>query len=142
MPDGIDLILADHQVVASLFDEFEPTQDAALVGVIIDQLTAHDDAEQQALYPLAAIVLDDAAALLDQSLLAHAAVKRQIDHLRAQEGAPFVDAVRVAPRSGRRARGRRGEAPAPCPAQGGHRPAARRARRPHPPSQAARRLTR
>ena len=35
------------------------------------------------------------AALLDQSLVAHAAVKRQIDHLRAQEGAPFVDAVRV-----------------------------------------------
>lgn len=95
MPDGIDLILADHQAVSSLFDEFEATKDAGLLGVIIDQLTAHDDAEQQALYPLAAIVLDGAAVSLDESLLAHAAVKRQIDHLRAQEGAPFLDAVRV-----------------------------------------------
>ena len=94
MPDGIDLILADHQVVSSLFDEFEATKDASLIGVIIDQLTAHDDAEQQALYPLAAMLGGDAA-LLDQSLVAHAAVKRQIDHLRAQEGAPFLDAVRV-----------------------------------------------
>jgi len=95
MPNGIDLILADHRVVSSLFDEFEATKDAGLIGVIIDQLAAHDDAEQQTLYPLAAIVLDDASALLDQSLVAHSAVKRQIDLLRAQEGAQFVDAARV-----------------------------------------------
>jgi hemerythrin superfamily protein len=94
MPDGIDLILADHAVVSSLFDEFEATKDAGLVGVIVDQLAAHDDAEQQALYPLAALLGGDAG-LLDHSLLAHAAVKRQIDHLRAQEGPPFLDAVRV-----------------------------------------------
>ena len=92
MPDGIDLILADHQAVSAAFDAFESTLDATIVGRIIDQLAAHDDAEHAALYPLAAIVLDDAA-LLDASALAHREVKRQIDHLRAQEGAPFVDAV-------------------------------------------------
>ena len=94
MPNGIDLILADHELVASLFDEFGCTGDASLVGQIIDQLAGHDDAEHGALYPLAAIVLDDAD-LLDRSLAAHATVKQQIDHLRAQEGPPFVDAVAV-----------------------------------------------
>jgi hemerythrin superfamily protein len=94
MPNGIDLILADHQHVASLFDAFEATGEAGLVGQIIDQLAAHDDAEQQALYPLAAIVLDDSA-LLDASLVAHSAVKRQIDHLKAQEGAPFAEGATV-----------------------------------------------
>jgi len=94
MPNGIDLILADHEVVATLFDAFESSGDASLIGQIIDQLSAHDDAEQQALYPLAAIVLDDAAPL-DESLLAHTAVKRQIDLLKTQEGAPFIEAAAV-----------------------------------------------
>ena len=94
MPNGIDLILADHEAVASLFDEFGRTGDASLVGQIVDQLAGHDDAEHGALYPLADIVLDDAD-LLGRSLLAHAAVKQQIDHVKAQEGPPFVDAVAV-----------------------------------------------
>ena len=94
MPNGIDLILTDHELVASLFDEFGRTGDAGVVGQIIDQLGGHDDAEHGALYPLAAIVLDDAD-LLDRSLAAHAEVKQQIDHLKAQEGPPFVDAVAV-----------------------------------------------
>jgi len=94
MPNGIDLILADHQVVASLFDAFDSTGQAAVIGQVVDQLAAHDDAEQQALYPLAALVLDDAD-LLDRSVAAHAAVKRQIDHLLAQEGQPFIEAAAV-----------------------------------------------
>jgi hemerythrin superfamily protein len=94
MPNGIDLILADHEHVASLFDAFDATGEAGLIGQIIDQLAAHDDAEQQALYPLAALVLADAT-LLDSSLAAHSAVKRQIDHLKAQEGAPFTEAAAV-----------------------------------------------
>jgi hypothetical protein len=92
VPNGIDLILADHQLVSAAFDAFETSLDAGLVGQIIDQLAAHDDAEHAALYPLAALLLDDTA-LLDASLEAHAAVKRQIDHLRSQEGPPFVEAV-------------------------------------------------
>lgn len=94
MPNGIELILADHRVVASLFDAFEATTDATLVGQIIDQLAAHDDAEHAALYPLAAILLDDDE-LLTAMTAAHAAVKRQIDHLRAQEGRALVEAVTV-----------------------------------------------
>jgi hypothetical protein len=94
MPDGIDLILADHQVVAALFDELDATGDAGLVGVIVDQLAAHDDAEHAALYPLATIVLDDES-LLDAALAAHAAVKRQIDTMRSQEGEPFLAAARA-----------------------------------------------
>lgn len=94
MPNGIDLILEDHRFVAALFDAFESTGQATVIGQIVDQLSGHDDAEHGALYPLAAIVLDDAA-VLERSVAAHAAVKRQIDHLKAQEGGPFVEAASV-----------------------------------------------
>ncbi len=92
MPNGIDLILADHETVATLFDEFATTGDATLIGQIICELTAHDQAEHAALYPLAATLLDDAAPL-DRALVAHAGVKQMIDHLKAQEAQPLVDAV-------------------------------------------------
>ena len=94
MPDGIDLILADHQAVAAAFDAFESTGDATVVGQIVDQLAAHDDAEHAALYPLAALLVEDDELLVDMTA-AHAAVKRQIDHLRAQEGAALLEAVAV-----------------------------------------------
>ena len=94
MPNGIDLILADHATVASLFDAFDSTGDAGFVGQIVDQLAGHDDAEHGALYPLAAVLLDDAG-LLERAVAAHSAIKRQIDHLKSQEGPPFTDAVAV-----------------------------------------------
>jgi hemerythrin superfamily protein len=85
MPDGIDLILADHRTVDDLFAEFDSTREATVIGQVIDALRAHDDAEQAALYPLAAELLGDAK-LLERSGRAHAAVKQHIDHLKAQEG--------------------------------------------------------
>ncbi len=91
MPNGIDLILADHETVADLFDAFDASGDATVIGQVVDALSAHDDAEHGALYPLAVVLLEDKA-LLDRSLAAHSAVKRQIDHLKGQEGAPLVEA--------------------------------------------------
>lgn len=60
MPDGIDLILADHERVNALFAAFERTRDGGIIGQVMDALSAHDDAELTALYPLAANVFGDA----------------------------------------------------------------------------------
>lgn len=85
MPNGIDLILADHRTVDTLFAAFDETGDATVIGQVIDALRAHDDAEQAALYPLAATLNNDPG-LLERAGLAHSAVKQQIDHLKTQEG--------------------------------------------------------
>jgi hemerythrin superfamily protein len=92
MPNGIDLILADHQAVDELLAAFAETQDGSLVGQVIDLLAAHDDAEQAALYPFAMAVLGNTA-VLKRSLAAHSAVKQQIDEVKVLEGAPLVVAV-------------------------------------------------
>jgi hypothetical protein len=92
MPNGIELILADHQRVADLFAGFADTREGGLIGQVIDALSAHDDAEHAALYPLAIVVLDDDS-LIGRCEQAHSAIKKQIDHLKTQEGPPLVDAV-------------------------------------------------
>ncbi|MGY6500996.1 MAG: hemerythrin domain-containing protein [Acidimicrobiales bacterium] len=92
MPNGIDLVLADHRSVDALFEEFDDTHDATLVGQIIHQLSLHDDAEQAALYPFALEKLS-ASKVIDRAEVAHSAVKRQIEHVTSLEGGPLVDAV-------------------------------------------------
>lgn len=96
MPDGIDLILADHRMVDELFAAFATTGDGSIVGKVIDALSAHDDAEHGAVYPFAERVLGTAAItkVLDRSALAHSAVKKQIDHVKGLEGAPLSAAFK------------------------------------------------
>ena len=91
MPNGIDLILADHRRVEALFASFAESGDGTIIGQVIDALSAHDDAEHAALYPLAGHVLGGAAAI-EQWAQAHSAVKKQIDYLKALEGPPLVAA--------------------------------------------------
>jgi hemerythrin superfamily protein len=91
MPNGIDLILADHRRVETLFDMYEQTNDASYIGQVIDALQAHDDVEQAALYPLAGNVLGDVD-LIQRSAAAHSFVKKQIEMLRTREGLPLVEA--------------------------------------------------
>ena len=92
MPNGIDLILADHVRVTELFTAFAENADGSLVGQIVDALTAHDSAEHAALYPLAATLLDDPQ-LIERSEAAHREVKQLIEHLRFEEGPPLIEAV-------------------------------------------------
>jgi hemerythrin superfamily protein len=92
MPNGIDLILADHRRVDALFAAFAETGDAMLVGQIVDALSMHDQAEHSALYPLAGHVLGDAG-LIERSAAAHSGVKKLIDRLKHLEGEPLTDAV-------------------------------------------------
>jgi hypothetical protein len=91
MPNGIDLLLADHQIVADLFAEFDESFDATVIGRVIDALTAHDAAEQAALYPFAASVLDDPD-VIQRSETAHSLIKHQFDLIASLEGPPLVDA--------------------------------------------------
>ena len=91
MPNGIDVLLADHRVVDELFAAFRKTGDATIIGQTVDAISAHDDAEHAALYPLAGHVLGDAASI-ERWARAHSTVKKQIDHLTGLEGAPLVDA--------------------------------------------------
>lgn len=92
MPNGIDLILEDHKLVDALFAEFARTGDASVVGQIVGHLTAHDEAEHAALYPLAGELLADRAGL-EKAAAAHSAIKKQIDHMKALEGPPLTLAV-------------------------------------------------
>jgi hemerythrin superfamily protein len=90
VPNGIELILADHRRVEQLFATFAETGDASIIGQVVDALAAHDDAEHAALYPLAGHVLGEAAAV-ERWAQAHSAVKKQIDHIKTQEGAPLAE---------------------------------------------------
>jgi hemerythrin superfamily protein len=92
--NGIDLVLADHRRVDALFDRFADTTDATVVGEIVDALTAHDQAEQAALYPLLGSVLGDEQ-LVERASQAHSLVKQCIERLMGLEGPALVDAVRT-----------------------------------------------
>jgi hypothetical protein len=91
MPNGIDLILADHQVVDELFARYDETSDATIIGQVIDALNAHDDAEHAALYPLAGAVIGDVE-LIERSAWAHSAVKAHIDLMMSLEGDALTEA--------------------------------------------------
>lgn len=94
MPNGIDLIILDHREVDELFEQFDETGDGSLIGIVIDKLIAHDDAETAALYPLLGAVLDDEDMIMRASH-AHSAVKKQIDTMKSLEGPPLTDAFAV-----------------------------------------------
>jgi hypothetical protein len=78
--------------VEACFLAFQSTGDTTALGQLFDLLTAHDDAEQSALYPLAAAV-GVAAATLRGAPLAHARVKALMEHARQQEGPALVAAA-------------------------------------------------
>jgi hemerythrin superfamily protein len=91
MPNGIDLILADHERVAALFAQYRESPNADVIGQVIDALKAHDDAEQAALYPLLGHLLGDED-MITRAAAAHSAVKKQIDLLVTLEGANLTEA--------------------------------------------------
>jgi hypothetical protein len=94
VPNGIDLVRAEHERVSELFQRFNATLDSALVGQTLGALRARDDAEHSALYALAARLVDDPA-LMDRLAAAHSAVKKQIDVVSGLRGTPLVDAFQT-----------------------------------------------
>ncbi|MEQ1874912.1 MAG: hemerythrin domain-containing protein [Ilumatobacteraceae bacterium] len=94
MPNGIDLVRADHERVRELFGRFNATLDDALVGQTLGALKSHDDAERAALYALAARVIDDPV-LWDRLAAAHSATKKQIDVVSTLRGSSLIDAFQT-----------------------------------------------
>lgn len=94
MPNGIDLILTDHRNVEALFARFDDTADGTVIGQVVCELKAHDEAEQAALYPMVGKILGDAN-MVSRSSVAHSAVKKQIDTLTTLEGTPLVEAFKA-----------------------------------------------
>jgi hypothetical protein len=94
MADGIELILADHRRVDALFERAVQDRCGAAIGEVIDALTAHDDAEHAALYPLVGRVLGDAA-IVQRAAAAHSQVKKQIDVVKFAEGDALLAAFGV-----------------------------------------------
>jgi hemerythrin superfamily protein len=97
VPNGIDLIIADHRKVDELFAELEATGSAGCAGLVMEALTQHDEAEQHALYPLIGQLLGHE--MVDEALLAHSRVKMLMEAARASEGpqlALVMDELRTA----------------------------------------------
>lgn len=94
MPSGIDLILADHELVNELFAEFEAKQDGATIGLVVAALKAHDEAEQAALYPMVGTLLDDLE-MVQRSEASHSMIKKQFDLISTLEGPPLIAAFKV-----------------------------------------------
>jgi hypothetical protein len=92
MPNGLELVMADHRRVDALFATFAATPLGSHAAMIFDSLAAHDDAENGALYPLALGLLGDAE-LLERAEAAHSQVKKLIDHAKNVEGAALVDVM-------------------------------------------------
>jgi Hemerythrin HHE cation binding domain len=92
MTTGIDLVMLEHRRMEDLFAAFRDAPDGVAAGCIFDALAAHDDGEQAALYPLLE-ALGVAPDVVQRSREAHSRVKRLIDHARAQEGPPLVEAM-------------------------------------------------
>ena len=85
MANGIELILADHQRISQLFEEFRRTTDATAVGQVLQELNDHDAAEHAALYPFSVALLGNPR-VLHRFDLAHAEIKRCSERVRDQEG--------------------------------------------------------
>lgn len=89
---AIALVMADHRRVEQLFADVHTTEEGGYIGQILDALTAHDAAEQGALYPLAAALIGDDPTL-SSALDAHSEVKAQMERIRGLEGPPLLEAV-------------------------------------------------
>ncbi len=94
MPNGIDLVRAEHERVRELFVRFNATLDSTLVGQTLGALRAREEAEHSALYALAHRLVDDPA-LMDRLAAAYSAVKRQMDVVSGLNGAPVVNAFQT-----------------------------------------------
>lgn len=94
MPNGVDLILADHQAVRGLFAQFDETGNASSMREAFRALTAHDDAEHAALYPMAWTILGDPI-LNQRCQVAHSRMRTKIEAMLLLQGERLIDEFRV-----------------------------------------------
>jgi hemerythrin superfamily protein len=90
-PDAIDLLIADHREVKSLFQAYDKLVKAdgdvgekqAIALQICVMLTAHATAEEELFYPAARDVLGDDEDLVDEADVEHASAKELIAQIEA-----------------------------------------------------------
>jgi hypothetical protein len=88
--NGIELIERDHRAVSELFTRFEDAPDAGIVGLVVEALTLHDQAEHAALYPLVDVIVDPE--ISEAAEHTHTLIKRQIGVVVDLEGDALVAA--------------------------------------------------
>jgi hemerythrin superfamily protein len=92
-PDLIDVLMADHREVESMFAELaagtgEPEHRKRLTDVVIAELVRHSVAEEMYLYPAAKAALPDGAQLSEHEIAEHAEAEvlmNRIDELDATD---------------------------------------------------------
>jgi hemerythrin superfamily protein len=89
MPNAVQLLKQDHKKVASLFEKYNKTkgQEAKqrIAEQAMQQLEVHAQIEEEIFYPAVRKELNDAA-LVNEALKEHKAVKELIDELKTMDG--------------------------------------------------------
>ena len=88
--DAIGMLIADHQEVTSLFEQFEAMSDRSKVSKkklaehICQALSVHTQLEEEIFYPAVRAAIKDRD-LMDEALVEHAGAKELIAQIRAMD---------------------------------------------------------
>jgi hemerythrin superfamily protein len=74
VPDGFEMLIADHRAVEALVDRFRASGDEALAQDLFELLTRHDEVERRALYPELRRLVDGGDDLADEAATDHARI--------------------------------------------------------------------
>ena len=93
--DALEMLIADHRTVDALFDEYEalgrdgdPAEKRRVVKEFTRELSVHAAIEEQYLYPLMAMVLENGREVVKETLAEHQQVKERLAALeRARDDA-------------------------------------------------------
>jgi len=86
MPDGFELLQADHRAVEQLVARYRQTTDDVTAHDIAEHLTVHSRIEEQVLYPELRRLVDGGDDLADESVDEHAVIASLI--ARMQDSPP------------------------------------------------------
>src|SRR5579862_3455781 len=85
--NALQLLKADHQEVAALFQEFETADSgdkAAIAEQVCQKLTVHAQIEEEIFYPAAREALqEEGGDLIDEATVEHASVKDLVEQIDA-----------------------------------------------------------
>jgi hemerythrin superfamily protein len=90
--NAVDLLIADHQKVRKLFEEFQSAQEAEddarmaeLASSIFEELDVHTSIEEEIFYPAVREDVDDSDELVDESVQEHHVVDVLMNEMREIE---------------------------------------------------------
>jgi len=86
--DAVDMILADHELVRSLFAEAKKADTGkmrALLEKSMQEISRHSVMEEQLLYPCVRLALDDGEKLADESIKQTIQVTKEMERIKAMD---------------------------------------------------------